>query len=159
MFNHFGTFFSSSKSLAEHTDTASTSTLMRLLNHTPRLIARTDRNLPLQRATSTSRFRLRGEFLQRVHCDAVGEGRFVACVEEDSVWRRGRMLVCMIGEGLAECTHFGTTGSSLLFAASIASFHRAVHRHHLQPGSRPMLRRLLPREAEKSRNSLVRTPG
>jgi len=69
------------------------------------------------------------------------------------------MLVCMIGEGLAECTHFGTTGSSLLFAASIASFHRAVHRHHLQPGSRPMLRRLLPREAEKSRNSLVRTPG
>jgi len=51
--------------------------------------------------------------------------------------------------------HLGTTGSSEPLAASMASFHRAVHRHHLQPGSSPMLRRLLPREAEKSRNSRV----
>lgn len=29
----------------------------------------------------------------------------------------------------------------------------------MQPGSRPMLRRLLPREAEKSRNSRVRRPN
>ena len=56
-------------------------------------------------------------------------------------------------------THFGTTGSSRPLAASTASFHRAVHRHHLQPGSRPIDRRLLPREALKSRNSFVRTPA
>ena len=52
----------------------------------------------------------------------------------------------------------GTTGSSFPLAASMASFHLAVHKHHLQPDSSPILRRLLPREAEKSRNSLVRTP-
>ena len=64
------------------------------------------------------------------------------------------------GEGLKETqgTHFGTTGSSGPFAASIASFHLAVHRHHLQPGSRPIDRKLFPREALKSRNSFVRTP-
>ena len=64
------------------------------------------------------------------------------------------------GEGLKDKrgTHFGTTGSSGPFAASIASFHLAVHRHHLQPGSRPIDRRLFPREALKSRNSFVRTP-
>lgn len=61
-------------------------------------------------------------------------------------------------EGSLSITHLGTTGSSLSFLASTASFHRAVQRHHLQPGSRPMLRKLLPREAEKSRNSRVRTP-
>ena len=59
----------------------------------------------------------------------------------------------------AEETHLGTTGSSALLAASMASFHRAVQRHHLQPGSRPMLRRLLPLEAEKSRNSRLSWPG
>ena len=55
-------------------------------------------------------------------------------------------------------TYLGTTGSSCPFAASIASFHLAVHRHHLQPGSRPIDLRLLPRDALKSRNSFVRTP-
>ena len=61
------------------------------------------------------------------------------------------------GEGILG-TYFGTTGSSGPFAASTASFHLAVQRHHLQPGSRPIERRLFPREAEKSRNSFVRTP-
>lgn len=55
-------------------------------------------------------------------------------------------------------THLGTTGSSSPFLALTASFHLAVQRHHLHPGSRPMLRKLLPREAEKSRNSRVRRP-
>ena len=55
--------------------------------------------------------------------------------------------------------YFGTTGSSFPFAASIASFHLAVHKHHLQPGSSPIDLRLLPREAEKSRNSFVKTPS
>lgn len=69
----------------------------------------------------------------------------------------------MIGERKREVsesqkTYLGTIGSSSLLRASAASFHRDVQRHHLQPGSSPMLRRLLPREAEKSRNSRVRTP-
>lgn len=55
--------------------------------------------------------------------------------------------------------YFGTTGSLSSFAASIASLHLAVQRHHLHPGSSPIDRRLLPREAEKSRNSFVRTPA
>lgn len=62
------------------------------------------------------------------------------------------------GKGSLSMTHLGTTGSSSPFLALTASFHRAVQRHHLHPGSRPMLRKLLPREAEKSRNSRVRRP-
>lgn len=65
------------------------------------------------------------------------------------IWRDERII---------SLTYLGTTGSSSPFLASAASFHRAVQRHHLQPGSRPILRRLLPREAEKSRNSRVRRP-
>ena len=56
-------------------------------------------------------------------------------------------------------TYLGTTGSSSPFAASIASFHLAVHKHHLQPSVKPMSRRLFPREAEKSRNLSVTTPS
>ena len=55
-------------------------------------------------------------------------------------------------------TYFGTTGSSGVFAASMASFQRLVHRHHLQPPFMPGIpRRSLPREAENSRNSSVTT--
>ena len=56
-------------------------------------------------------------------------------------------------------TYLGTTGSFSSFAASIASFHLVVHRHHLQPPVRPIVRRSLPREAENSRNSSVTTAG
>lgn len=56
---------------------------------------------------------------------------------------------------------FGTTfcvaGSSLVSLAwSSASFQRDAQRHHLQPAVRPIERRLLPREAEKSRKESVR---
>lgn len=71
-------------------------------------------------------------------------------------WETRRNFKARKGGG--RLSHFGTTGSSSAFLASTASFHRVVQRHHLQPGWRPMLRRLLPREAEKSRNSCVRIP-
>jgi len=44
-------------------------------------------------------------------------------------------------------------------ACSRASFQRAAQRHHLQPAVRPMLRRLLPFEAVKSRKGSVRVAG
>jgi len=56
-----------------------------------------------------------------------------------------------------EKPYFGTTGSSSPFLASTASFHLDVHKHHLHPPVKPILRRSFPLEAEKSRNSSVTT--
>lgn len=54
-----------------------------------------------------------------------------------------------------KCT-LGTKFSSLeFFAASIASFQRLAHRHHFFPPVKPIPRRLLPRDAEKSRKLSV----
>ena len=131
-----------------------------------------NRSLLLQTTSSTRRFGLRGKLLQSVHRDTILQRRLVRGMEENPTKSQtkitqvslGSLLVVTIlstdGEGLKNGwgTHFGTTGSSGPFAASIASFHLAVHRHHLQPGSRPIDRKLFPREALKSRNSFVRTP-
>lgn len=55
-----------------------------------------------------------------------------------------------------KCT-LGTKFSSLeFFAASIASFQRLAHRHHFFPPVKPISRRLLPRDAEKSRKLSVK---
>jgi hypothetical protein len=60
---------------------------------------------------------------------------------------------------VASNTTLGTFLSLSLVRASNASFHRFTHKHHLQPSVRPTERRSLPRDALKSRNSLVTMPG
>ena len=131
-----------------------------------------DRSLLLQTTSSTRRFRLRGKLLQSFHRDTILQCRLVRGMEKNPTEFKRKSpksasSLCLVitilpagGKGLKKNwgTHFGTTGSSGPFAASIASFHLAVHRHHLQPGSRPIDRKLFPREALKSRNSFVRTP-
>ena len=78
----------------------------------------------------------------------------VAC--RNTLEARQPLLGCYRPEkGQDGSVYFGTTGSSSLFAASMASFHLAVHKHHLQPGVKPIDLKLLPREAEKSKNSRV----
>lgn len=124
---------------------------------------RLNRSLLLQTATSTRGLWLGRKFLQRFHRDTILERGLISGMQEDprttKVSVRAQRGTIPRGEKESRReTHLGTTGSSLPFAASIASFHLAVHRHHLQPGSRPIDLRLLPREALKSRNSLVRTP-
>ena len=69
---------------------------------------------------------------------------------------------------VASNTTFGTNFSpppppspllSASTAAVTASFHLAVHKHHLHPGVSPAARRLFPRLAVKSRNSFDRMPA
>ena len=130
-----------------------------------------NRRILLQRSPSTLGLALRSVLLERLHGDAVVEGGLVGCVEIDSgATRDSQSLVNRCWRDVAgvatrgsvwarfEKAHLGTTGSSGPLAASIASFHLAVHKHHLHPGSSPISLKLLPREALKSRNSFVTWP-
>ena len=145
----------------------STQVLLMRLPRDPTRRPRLNRSFLLQTASSPRRLRFRRVFPQRIHRDPILERGLVRRVEEDpTAPRKVPQTTLSTRNGTKRDkgtqggnTHFGTTGSSRPFAASTASFHRAVHRHHLQPGSRPIDRRLLPREALKSRNSFVRTPA
>ena len=149
------------------------SKLMRLPSNPPRRL-RAHRLILLQPRPTTLRLTLSSELLQRIHRDTILESRFICCVEENpnatphhtkiskpiqpNTIKPKKREGGRRGERTGKA-YFGTTGSLSPFAASIASLHLAVQRHHLHPGSSPIDRRLLPREAEKSRNSFVRTPA
>jgi hypothetical protein len=73
---------------------------------------------------------------------------------KSSIGTTSRAFSCVA----CRCT-FGTSpscGEDWVLENSRASFQRAAQRHHLQPAVRPMERRLLPREAVKSRKGSVR---
>ena len=60
------------------------SILMRLLRNPP-LHPRRNRIITLQTPPSTLRLRLRCIFLQLIHCNAITQGRFIRCVEENPI--------------------------------------------------------------------------
>ena len=91
------------------------------------------------------------KLLQILHLDPL-QRLLVRCRQEHP--SRNQFRVCFSRRGVST-TYFGTTGSSGPLAACIASLHRFTQRHHLHPPLSPMMRRSLPREAEKARNSSV----
>ena len=153
---------------------------MRLLGN-PLFRPRRNRRVSFQTAPSPKRLGLGSKLLQRIHRDPIVERALIGCMQENPISNNDislpSSLLCphhlpspfsphRLGKidskrgvgGLK--AYFGTTGSSFVLAASMASFHRAVHKHHLQPSFSPGTeRRLFPREALKSRNSLVRRPA
>lgn len=114
----------------------------------------------LRRRRTIPRLPFRREFFQILHPDRA-QRALISRMQKDPTPQNNQSISLWNSTTTTsytkETTYLGTTGSLSSFLASIASFQRDVQRHHLQPPVRPMVRRSLPREAEKSRNSSVTT--